>query len=56
MFRDIQAPLVVLEVGCGAGNTVFPLVAESEHVFVYAADFSQTAVDIVIANPGPWVG
>lgn len=43
----------VLEVGCGAGNTLFPLLLdnENEDLFVYAADFSKEAVDVVRNNP-----
>ena len=38
-----------MEVGCGAGNTVFPLISEAAHanLFVYACDYSKVAVDVV---------
>ncbi|KAJ3330872.1 hypothetical protein HDU76_004638 [Blyttiomyces sp. JEL0837] len=39
------------EIGCGAGNTVFPLIDDVQNVFVYAADFSSTAISVVKANP-----
>uniref|UniRef100_A0A1D1Y5A5 Methyltransferase-like protein 6 n=2 Tax=Anthurium amnicola TaxID=1678845 RepID=A0A1D1Y5A5_9ARAE len=42
--------LVVLEVGCGAGNTIFPLTSTYPDVFVHACDFSPRAVDLVKAN------
>ncbi|XP_019053883.1 PREDICTED: uncharacterized protein LOC104600653 isoform X2 [Nelumbo nucifera] len=38
---------VVLEVGCGAGNTIFPLVATYPEIFVHACDFSPRAIDLV---------
>eukprot|EP00258_Populus_trichocarpa_P042347 XP_024458366.1 uncharacterized protein LOC7470683 isoform X2 [Populus trichocarpa] len=38
---------VVLEVGCGAGNTIFPLVATYPNIFVHACDFSPRAVNLV---------
>ncbi|XP_031372967.1 uncharacterized protein LOC116188010 isoform X2 [Punica granatum] len=34
-------------VGCGAGNTIFPLVATYPDIFVHACDFSPRAVNLV---------
>ncbi|XP_062159706.1 uncharacterized protein LOC133867048 [Alnus glutinosa] len=42
-----SAGKVILEVGCGAGNTIFPLLATYPDVFVYACDFSPRAVNLV---------
>ncbi|XP_030552539.1 uncharacterized protein LOC115756772 [Rhodamnia argentea] len=41
---------IILEVGCGAGNTIFPLVATYPEVFVHACDFSPRAVNLVKLN------
>ncbi|KAJ8627029.1 hypothetical protein MRB53_020336 [Persea americana] len=41
---------VVLEVGCGAGNTIFPLIDTYPDIFVHACDFSPRAVDLVKAH------
>ncbi|KAF7124250.1 hypothetical protein RHSIM_Rhsim12G0208300 [Rhododendron simsii] len=41
---------VILEVGCGAGNTVFPLVAKYPKLFVHACDFSPHAISHVDFN------
>ncbi|KAL9230397.1 hypothetical protein vseg_005758 [Gypsophila vaccaria] len=41
---------VHLEVGCGAGNTIFPLRAMYPDVFVHACDFSQRAISLVKAH------
>ncbi|CAI9093728.1 OLC1v1029280C1 [Oldenlandia corymbosa var. corymbosa] len=38
---------VILEVGCGAGNTIFPLAALYPEIFVHACDFSPRAVNLV---------
>ncbi|CAH9125474.1 unnamed protein product [Cuscuta epithymum] len=38
---------VILEVGCGAGNTVYPLLATYPDIFVHACDFSPRAVNLV---------
>ncbi|CAI9114371.1 OLC1v1015086C2 [Oldenlandia corymbosa var. corymbosa] len=43
---------VVLEVGCGTGNTLFPLVAAYPNVFVHACDFSSEAVRLVKLHSG----
>ncbi|KAJ1442826.1 S-adenosyl-L-methionine-dependent methyltransferase [Sesbania bispinosa] len=38
---------VILEVGCGAGNTIFPVMASYPDAFVYACDFSPRAIELV---------
>ncbi|KAI9107126.1 hypothetical protein K1719_022654 [Acacia pycnantha] len=38
---------VILEVGCGAGNTIFPIIASYPDAFVFACDFSPRAIDLV---------
>ncbi|CAL9037494.1 unnamed protein product [Musa banksii] len=43
-------PKVVLEVGCGVGNTLFPLLAAFPNVFIHACDFSPHAVAFVKEN------
>ena len=43
---------VLLEVGCGVGNFVFPLIEEhSDKLYAYACDFSPRAVEFVKQNP-----
>ncbi|KAI3839074.1 hypothetical protein MKW92_041712, partial [Papaver armeniacum] len=41
---------VVLEVGCGAGNSVFPLISAFPNIFVHACDFSANAISLVKAH------
>lgn len=43
---DLSRP-VLLEVGCGVGNTVFPLLEENTSLFIHACDFSPRAVEFV---------
>ncbi|XP_021907622.1 LOW QUALITY PROTEIN: uncharacterized protein LOC110821949 [Carica papaya] len=38
---------VILEVGCGAGNTIFPLFTTYPDIFVHACDFSPRAINLV---------
>ena len=42
-----RRPRVFLEVGCGVGNTAFPLLELDESATVYCCDFSKRAVDLV---------
>ncbi|KAJ8751455.1 hypothetical protein K2173_016665 [Erythroxylum novogranatense] len=46
-FTGAGGEKVILEVGCGAGNTIFPLIATYPGIFVYACDFSPRAIDLV---------
>eukprot|EP01111_Echinosteliopsis_oligospora_P013635 TRINITY_DN4935_c0_g1_i2.p1 TRINITY_DN4935_c0_g1~~TRINITY_DN4935_c0_g1_i2.p1 ORF type:complete len:250 (+),score=40.65 TRINITY_DN4935_c0_g1_i2:42-791(+) len=41
----------VLEVGCGVGNTTFPLLQRNQHLSFSSFDFSKVAVDHLKANP-----
>ncbi|KAE9599818.1 putative tRNA(Thr) (cytosine(32)-N(3))-methyltransferase [Lupinus albus] len=38
---------VILEAGCGAGNTIFPVIASYPDAFIYACDFSPRAIELV---------
>ncbi|XP_064080789.1 tRNA N(3)-methylcytidine methyltransferase Mettl2-like isoform X1 [Macrobrachium nipponense] len=51
-FPGERAKLRILEVGCGVGNTIFPILKtnNSKEIFVYGCDFSSQAVDIVKAS------
>ena len=42
----------LFEVGCGVGNTIFPIIehSEADGIFIYGCDFSLTAINIVKAN------
>lgn len=46
----ISRKVVVLEVGCGAGNTIFPLISTFPNVFMYACDFSPRAINLIKAH------
>ena len=45
-------PAKILEVGAGAGNTAFPILAanENEDLIIHACDFSKKAIDLIRAN------
>lgn len=43
---------VILEVGCGVGNTIFPLISMYPDVFIHACDFSPRAINLVKTHKG----
>ncbi|KAI9161075.1 hypothetical protein LWI28_014204 [Acer negundo] len=43
---------VLFEVGCGAGNTIFPLVATYHKLYVHACDISPHAIELVKSHVG----
>ncbi|XP_049888001.1 tRNA N(3)-methylcytidine methyltransferase METTL6 [Pectinophora gossypiella] len=48
---DPEQTIVFLELGCGVGNMVFPLVEEGfSNFYFYACDFSPRAVEFVKSN------
>jgi len=48
-------PFRICEIGCGAGNTVFPFLEQAQlmgrDVFAYACDYSKDAIQVVQSNP-----
>lgn len=49
LIREDVGPKVTLEIGAGAGNTAFPLLAQNKnpHLKIHACDFSKTAVEVM---------
>lgn len=50
MSHKEDGSLVLLEIGCGAGNFIFPLLDESKSIYIYGCDFSPVAVDLCRKN------
>lgn len=43
--------VTLLEVGCGVGNTVWPLIEENARLKIFVCDFSPVAIDLLKKNP-----
>ncbi|EME32507.1 Methyltransferase-like protein 2-A [Galdieria sulphuraria] len=41
---------IVLEVGCGVGNSIFPLIRANPNLFVFGIDFSEEAIRLLRDN------
>lgn len=41
----------LLEIGCGVGNFIFPLIKQNKKIFVFACDFSTDAIALLKSNP-----
>uniref|UniRef100_A0A1B6H8H6 tRNA N(3)-methylcytidine methyltransferase n=1 Tax=Homalodisca liturata TaxID=320908 RepID=A0A1B6H8H6_9HEMI len=48
---EISEKTILLEVGCGVGNFIFPLIAEQLNMFIYACDLSPRAIELLKLNP-----
>lgn len=47
--KQYQKPVKILEIGCGAGNTLFPILRQNENqnLEIIGADYSKHAVELV---------
>ncbi len=51
-FEEIKGEeKTLLEIGCGVGNFMYPLLKENKKIFVYACDFSTDAIQLLKSNP-----
>nr|XP_034991355.1 mRNA N(3)-methylcytidine methyltransferase METTL8 [Zootoca vivipara]XP_034991364.1 mRNA N(3)-methylcytidine methyltransferase METTL8 [Zootoca vivipara]XP_034991373.1 mRNA N(3)-methylcytidine methyltransferase METTL8 [Zootoca vivipara]XP_034991381.1 mRNA N(3)-methylcytidine methyltransferase METTL8 [Zootoca vivipara]XP_034991389.1 mRNA N(3)-methylcytidine methyltransferase METTL8 [Zootoca vivipara]XP_034991399.1 mRNA N(3)-methylcytidine methyltransferase METTL8 [Zootoca vivipara] len=53
-FPGGDAAYRILEVGCGAGNSFFPILEVTRHhpgVFLYCCDFASEAVELIKSHP-----
>lgn len=46
-------PQTIFEVGCGVGNTIFPILqySTSKNLLIYGSDFSPNAIEILKSTP-----
>lgn len=45
-----NTPKILLEIGCGVGNLIFPLIDDNQNLFVIACDLSPRAIEMVKGN------
>ncbi|KAM0435093.1 hypothetical protein ACHAPT_003182 [Fusarium lateritium] len=52
--KEDAGPQVVLEIGAGAGNTAFPILANNKNpeLKIHACDYSKTAVEVIRNHEG----
>ena len=50
-LEDNERQISLLEVGCGVGNTIWPLIEEKTSFRIYVCDFSPVAIDLLRKNP-----
>lgn len=52
--REEAGPIVLLEIGAGAGNTAFPILAQNKNpqLKIHACDFSKKAVEVMRSHEG----
>lgn len=50
---DYSEPVTILEIGCGAGNTFYPVLSQNQNpnLKIFACDYLKVAVDLVKSNP-----
>ena len=46
-----QQQVALLEVGCGVGNTIWPLIEDNRSHKIFVCDFSPVAIDLLKENP-----
>ncbi|KAI8104437.1 hypothetical protein M9434_002992 [Picochlorum sp. BPE23] len=49
--QELRHACNILEVGCGTGSSVYPLLSIRDDSHVYACDFAASAVELVKRNP-----
>lgn len=51
--EDYTKPTTILEIGCGAGNTMFPVLEQNKNpnLRIFGCDYSKVAVDLILSNP-----
>ncbi|CAG2110400.1 unnamed protein product [Medioppia subpectinata] len=51
--EESKSTISILELGCGVGNTVFPVlqINSNPNLMIYCCDFSSTAISLVKSNP-----
>eukprot|EP00871_Galdieria_phlegrea_P005595 jgi/Galph1/6036/GphlegSOOS_G4705.1 len=50
-WKTLEGRTIILELGCGVGNSIFPLIRANPHLFIFGVDFSAQAIELLKSNP-----
>ncbi|CAG9321454.1 unnamed protein product [Blepharisma stoltei] len=50
-FPELNGEILLLEVGCGVGNAIYPLLEDNQALRAQVCDFSREAINLLRQNP-----
>jgi len=50
-YSSVGRQSTLIEMGCGVGNSIFPILEHNQEMVVYGLDFSSEAIDLLRLHP-----